>query len=266
MSRNASGGADFDDVTSDAFLDKGKPDFNHGVSKFIRVGNDGPANRRPNRTVIKFDFLSGLAVSGVTESIQILNAYLELRVFSSEGTDDDGLAIDIFQLNRDWTEGDKGHTPADAGEVTWLAAMADVEDWSVAGAAGVGADRAGTPLKSIGLPAVSGMATFKQPQESAQISVVPLNIDFRGVPLDTTSAARSVTISNIGNSDLTVSDISLADASGSYALGDLPSLPAVIPSAGSETFSVTFTPTGAGAADATITINSDDADDPAVSQ
>ncbi len=138
-------GADFSDVTYDAYIDKRRDNFNMGAEDFLRVGNDGPPNKRPNRTLIKFDFLSGLAASGVTEASQILDARLELDVYSSEGADEEGLSVEIFRLLRDWEEGNTAYAQAQANEVTWNSVKHESENWSTSGAGDVNNDRAETP-------------------------------------------------------------------------------------------------------------------------
>jgi len=115
-----------------------------GASAFVRVGNDGEPNRRPNRSLIKFDFLSGLLSKGVTDASQIVDAWIVLQIFSSEGGGTEGLNVDIFRLRRDWTEGETAYAPAAAGEVTWTAAKFQNEKWSKPGAGDIVSDRWGT--------------------------------------------------------------------------------------------------------------------------
>ncbi|MFQ5640305.1 MAG: choice-of-anchor D domain-containing protein, partial [bacterium] len=132
---------DFSDVTSDAFLDKRKDDFNMGATKFIRVGNSGSPNTRPYRFLIKFDFIPGLLSSGVTDASQIVDAWIELNVYSSEGDGEEGLSIDARKLYRDWEEGNTDYSQAKIDEVTWNAAKHNNVNWTEAGAGDVTEDR-----------------------------------------------------------------------------------------------------------------------------
>lgn len=137
-------GADFSGVTYDAYIDGHKDDFNTGETTFLRVGNDGilKSGHRPNRSLLKFDFVDGLKSVGVTEPAQIVEAWIELRVFSSEGADDEGITVDVFDLLKEWNEGNTDYASAAKGEVTWNAAMRGKEKWSIPGAADAGIDRA----------------------------------------------------------------------------------------------------------------------------
>jgi hypothetical protein len=120
---------------------------------------------------------------------------------------------------------------------------------------------AGTVIGPIGFfISVSGMASRQQPLVGPQIGVIPLSVDFGKVEVGTTSLQRIITIRSIGSENLTVSGIS--DPGSPFSLGNVPSLPVVIPPGGSETFEVTFSPTSAGVANSTITLTSDDADQP----
>ena len=136
---------DFSGVASDAYLDRHKDDFNTGTTHFLRVGNDGLPDKRPNRSLIKFDFTPGLMVAGVTDSDQILDAWIDLRVFSSEGAGEDGLFVDIFKVNKDWNEGATDYAHAAMGEVTWNAAKHNEKKWSTTGAGHVSKDREKKP-------------------------------------------------------------------------------------------------------------------------
>jgi len=93
-----------------------------------------------------------------------------------------------------------------------------------------------------------------------QISVSPPNIDFGLVPIGNNSPPVSVTIRSLGTEALTVSGIS--DPGVPFTLSNVPSLPVVIPPGGTETFEVTFSPASVGMFNATITVSSDDPDDP----
>ncbi len=72
------------------------------------------------------------------------------------------------------------------------------------------------------------------------ISVTPLSIDFGNQAVNTTSAARSVTLTNTGNADLLVNTINIGPSQFSVA-GPAP--PSTIGPSSTANYSVTFTPT-----------------------
>ena len=97
--------------------------------------------------------------------------------------------------------------------------------------------------------------------EGPQIIVKPDSIGFVALVGDT-SQAVTITIQNIGSEDLIITDI--ADPGAPFVLMDLPVLPLLLPSGGSDTFAVAFAPTMVGEVSAAISIGSNDADDPEV--
>jgi hypothetical protein len=119
---------------------------------------------------------------------------------------------------------------------------------------------AGTIIGPIGFSSVSGMATRIEPLVGPHIGISPPIIDFGNVLVDSSSTPRIITIRSVGSDTLTVSVLS--DPGAPYTLNNVPSLPAVIPPGGTETFEVIFSPTSAGTFNATITVSSNDLDDP----
>lgn len=95
-----------------------------------------------------------------------------------------------------------------------------------------------------------------------EITVAPLSIDF-GINLVSNAAgANTVTISNDGVADLTVSSINLNNnGDNEFSLSNLPTLPAMVSAGNSISFDVDFTPTNTGIEAASIDILSDDADE-----
>jgi len=118
----------------------------------------------------------------------------------------------------------------------------------------------GTLIGSTGFSSVSGMATRIQKLIGPHIGIFPISNDFGKVPVNTSSAPRTITIRSIGSDTLTVSVIS--EPGSPFTLSNIPSLPAVIPPGGMETFEVTFSPTSVGIFNAAITITSNDPDNP----
>ncbi|MBC8180227.1 T9SS type A sorting domain-containing protein [candidate division KSB1 bacterium] len=115
-----------------------------GENQFIRVGNDansGYRNYRPNRTLIKFDFIPGITAFGITGASQIVNAWIDLNIYSSEGQGQQGFYVDIFRLKEEWGEGTKSYAHASTGEVTWNAAKHNLVEWFSPGAGNTTYDR-----------------------------------------------------------------------------------------------------------------------------
>jgi len=95
------------------------------------------------------------------------------------------------------------------------------------------------------------------------ISVSPTMVNFGDVQVGNTGGPVTITIANIGSANLTVSGISTPAAPFSVDLSGLSTggtFPVVIAPSASETFTTSFSPTSAGAANATIMITSDDVD------
>ena len=98
-----------------------------------------------------------------------------------------------------------------------------------------------------------------------EIDVSPLSFDFGDVAVGT-SAPTVVTVSNLGGANLDISAIGFAAGSNAaFTVTDAPTLPASLPSeTGNADVTVTFMPSGAGAAAATLQITSNDTDEPVV--
>jgi hypothetical protein len=96
------------------------------------------------------------------------------------------------------------------------------------------------------------------------IAVEPVSIDF-GQWLIGTSSVSTALIANHGDAELIIDSLNWLDGgSADFALAALPALPLTIAPAGSVELEVIYTPTAAGAAAATLVINSDDPDQPIV--
>jgi beta propeller repeat protein len=94
-----------------------------------------------------------------------------------------------------------------------------------------------------------------------EIEVAPLAHDFGDVTLGT-SATTIVTLSNVGNLPLTISDVALQGAgSPAFSIGAAATL---IAPGGTLDIPVSFAPTSAGTAHASLTITSDDLDEAVV--
>ncbi|GAB4346795.1 MAG: hypothetical protein Kow0099_28320 [Candidatus Abyssubacteria bacterium] len=93
------------------------------------------------------------------------------------------------------------------------------------------------------------------------ISVSPLSHDFGDVIVGQSSTPLTVEVTNTGNADLSVTGMTLSDSTNYLLTGNTA---ATIPPAGSHTVSVTFSPLSSGAHPATLTIDSNDPDEPGV--
>ena len=94
------------------------------------------------------------------------------------------------------------------------------------------------------------------------IALSSVSKNFGNVLVGDASAPQSVTISNVGNGDLNVSSVSLTGTdAGQFSLSGFSSgTISPPPSGGSETVSITFSPTSTGAKTAILEITSDDPD------
>jgi len=96
----------------------------------------------------------------------------------------------------------------------------------------------------------------------ADIDVSPLTLDFGKVDLDTSSAA-TVTLSNEGSADLTVTGIALQPGSSSdFSITFAPELPATIASGQIAEIDITYTPLAVDWSSGVLEIGSDDPDEP----
>jgi hypothetical protein len=116
---------------------------------------------------------------------------------------------------------------------------------------------AGTVVGPIGFRSVSGLAFHPEALEGRQVSAN--SIDFLTV-IAGDSVTKTLTISNIGTEDLTVSGISIPDES--FSVGIIPELPVVITPGNSEGIDVSFAPISSDTLNSTVTITSDDPDSP----
>jgi hypothetical protein len=95
------------------------------------------------------------------------------------------------------------------------------------------------------------------------IEVSPGAIDFGLLSVgESETATQTVTVSNVGDEALQLSDIFVEDASAPYDLGAVSSY--LVPVGGTSTFTVTFAPVTANEAPSRVAINSDDPDEPVV--
>jgi Cep192 domain 4 len=91
------------------------------------------------------------------------------------------------------------------------------------------------------------------------VSLSPPSLSFGNQQVNTTSAAQTVTLTNSGNTALTINDIGLSDTnSGDFAqINTCPSNSRTLAAGASCTIRVTFTPTASGSRSASVTITDD---------
>lgn len=92
-----------------------------------------------------------------------------------------------------------------------------------------------------------------------EIDVTPTSLAFGTVEVGM-SSTLDVTINNTGDAALSISNVEVSGAG--FSLASL--VPTTVAAGGSETVTVRFEPASAGAASGTLTISSDDADEPSV--
>jgi hypothetical protein len=167
------------------------------------------------------------------------SSWAESSWFLSEGTLPPGIAL--------LTDGEISGTPAAAGTFFFTVGLENINSGQ-------------RSFKGLSL-------TINQP--APDIRVAPMNHDFLSVVVGASSPPLEVTISNEGNATLSVSDISLASGT-DYSLdlnaGSNPCVDAVPSLLAGEncTVEVTFSPLAWGTANDTLSISSDDADEPVV--
>lgn len=98
------------------------------------------------------------------------------------------------------------------------------------------------------------IGAFEVPE--ATLSISPTSIDFGNVPVGTTTAPQTVTLSNTGNASLTVDPLTAAAAPFARAGGTCSAPPITLTAGSSCTLTYTFAPTVTGAANQTLTVTS----------
>ena len=98
---------------------------------------------------------------------------------------------------------------------------------------------------------LSGTGTGTAP--APVVAVSPASVTFANQPVNTTSAAQNVTLSNTGTAALTISGITITGINANN-FTQTNNCPASINAAGSCTISVTFTPTASGTRTASISV------------
>lgn len=119
---------DINNVTHDTYIRTGnrQQNFNFGSEARIRIGNKRVNDL--NRSLIKFDFISGLEDAGVTSPDDIFSAALELSVDYTGNFQN--IDADIYRLKKDWGEGFHKFITASAGEANWNWAKYQISSWS----------------------------------------------------------------------------------------------------------------------------------------
>lgn len=124
-----------------------------------------------------------------------------------------------------------------------------------------GAVNAGAPIAGITTDIVGTLrldppdiGAFELPE--ALLTVAPGTLDFGDQAVGATSAAQSVTLSNTGNVEVTLSALTAASSPFAVAGGSCSAVPITLAAGNSCTVSYTFTPTVAGTASQTINLSS----------
>jgi hypothetical protein len=88
---------------------------------------------------------------------------------------------------------------------------------------------------------------------AAALSVLPATLTYTDTAVGTTSTTKTVTISNLGSTALTVNSITNSNIT-DFDLGSVPATPLTINAGASQTFTVAFSPADTGLKEATITV------------
>jgi hypothetical protein len=97
-----------------------------------------------------------------------------------------------------------------------------------------------------------------------QPATTPLAIDFGDVPVASASAPRTVTVGNVGVEIATSLNVTAVTPSAGFALTATPAFPIAVPAYQTTSFDVTCTPGAEGATTGTLTIATDDPDEPSL--
>jgi len=131
-------------------------EVNWGGRAFIRVGSIAPDNI--GRTLLQFTELTPKFFQG--KKIMAVVLYMK-QTHNDAALEDDGAineTIDLYAVRKKWDEGKNIRGKARKGEVSWIAAQADVENWKVPGCSSPTDDFDPLLLGSTG-PAVFGDST-----------------------------------------------------------------------------------------------------------
>jgi Ca2+-binding RTX toxin-like protein len=111
-------------------------------------------------------------------------------------------------------------------------------------------------FETFSVDAARDLATPVPPAPAPVIRVSPATVSFGNQQVATTSAPTVITVSNIGNADLNVTDIAVDVGPDAASFAVVPGCAAPVAPAGTCTFSVTFSPASAGAKAATVSVTS----------
>jgi uncharacterized protein (TIGR03118 family) len=116
-------------VAADTFINSGSPNNNTGATGWFDAGRDGVGGVR--RGLFRFD-LSSIPAGSTITSVEV-----QLTVVKVPATGPANSTFDLFRLQADWNEGNKGGNSgaaASTGETTWNARMSGTANWTSPGA------------------------------------------------------------------------------------------------------------------------------------
>ena len=151
------------------------------------------------------------------------------------------LSISSIVTTGDFTETDNcgGSVPA-AGSCTFSVTFTPSASGSRIGSIAIDDNAAGSP-NSISLTG-TGLGAY--------VALAPASLTFTGIPVQSTSAAQTLTVSNTGNTSLLINSIQVT---GDYA--ETNNCGASVAAQSTCTVNITFTPTQTGTRTGTVTIN-----------
>ncbi|HEB74979.1 MAG TPA: choice-of-anchor D domain-containing protein [Nitrospirae bacterium] len=142
---------------------------------------------------------------------------------------------------------------------TVSAAFVPTAAGTASGTLSIPSDDPDTPVFDVALSGTGTTTTVLEPN----ISVTPTTLAFGNVVVGTTSAPQTVTISNTGTADLTVTNVVLTGDTDFDVASTTCTVPVLAPGA-SCSADVVFTPSSLGGKTALVTIYSDDPDTPSL--
>ncbi|MCA9553849.1 MAG: choice-of-anchor D domain-containing protein [Myxococcales bacterium] len=107
----------------------------------------------------------------------------------------------------------------------------------------------------------TGYVSLRAVARGPEIDAFPPVVNFGTVAIES-NAARTLAILNSGNAPLTISDIQFAPSTGELTISGIPAFPLVVQPGTSVDLSLSYHPTDAGQDTATVSVMSDDRDEP----
>ena len=184
------------------------------------------------------------------------------QTFAVSNTGTAALSVGTVTISGDFAiTGDtcSGASVQPSNTCTVSAAFVPTAAGTASGTLSIPSDDPDTPVFDVALSGTGTTTTVLEPN----ISVTPTTLAFGNVVVGTTSAPQTVTISNTGTADLTVTNVVLTGDTDFDVASTTCVVPVLAPGA-SCSADVVFTPSSVGGKTALVTITSDDPDTPSL--